>query len=109
MKLPAISEESTPQELLHGLDGYITAASDALERRDMIDLSGLDAVVDALCARVLTLSSAEQRDYAEKLDQLGARLNILQRTMIEAQAAIKSELNVSATRQKASRAYRKDS
>ena len=113
MKLPDIKENSTPQQLLDGLNAYINAADAMLDEQNMVDLAGLDAVVDILCARILklapeTLAAAEQKQYADKLEALHARLGALQEKMVATQEQIKEELAQSTARQKASRAYLKD-
>lgn len=108
MSLPKIDASATPEQVLDGLDQYITAADAMLEEGNMIDLAGLDAVVDALCARVLAMSPDDGRPFAEKFDALHARLGALQEKMVATQAQIKEELEQSAKRHKASRAYLKD-
>lgn len=113
MKLPDIEENGTPQQLLDGLNAYINAADAMLDEQNMVDLAGLDAVVDILCARVLKMSpdamaADEQKHYVEALDALHARLGVLQEKMIATQTQIKTELEQSTARQKASRAYLKE-
>lgn len=108
MKLPSLKDSSTPDELLVGLDAYISEAGALLDEKNMIDLAGLDAVVDVLCARILKLSEADRVGYADKLDELGARLSILQKQMVATQETLKKELETASARQKASKAYRQD-
>lgn len=106
--LPDIQENGTPEQLLAGLDAYITAAHEMLAAGNMVDLAGLDAVVDVLCARVVKLTPDEGRPFADKFDALHARLGALQEKMVQTQAELKAELEASNKRQKASRAYLKD-
>lgn len=106
--LPNITEHATPQQLLAGLEAYINAADGMLDAGNMVDLAGLDAVVDVLCARVVKLTPEEGKTFAEKFDMLHERLGALQEKMIATQGEIKAELEQSNKRQKASRAYLKD-
>lgn len=108
MKLPTLGEDSSPEQLLVGLNDYINAAEKLLDEKNMIDLAGLDSVVDALCARVVKLDSAQQRQFADKLEQLGARLSVLQKKMVATQAALKEEMSAASKRQQASKAYRQE-
>ncbi len=108
MNLPKIDENATPEQVLNGLEQYIVAADTMLDEGNMIDLAGLDAVVDALCARVLTLSPDEGRPFAEKFDTLHTRLGALQEKMVATQAQIKAEVEQTNKRHQASRAYLKD-
>jgi hypothetical protein len=108
MKLPSTANLATPEALLSGLHNYIDDAERLLAERNMVDLAGLDSVVDALCARVKALSLEEGRVFADKLDALNARLSQLQQQMVETQASIKAELQGTNQRQKANRAYMKD-
>ncbi len=113
MKLSDIEQGGTPQQLLDGLNAYIGAANSMLDEKNMVDLAGLDAVVDILCARILTLSpdniaTDEQRAYIDQLNALHDRLGALQEKMVATQEEIKAELAQSNARQKASRAYMKE-
>lgn len=108
MKLPTLKDHATPEELLKGLEDYIIAANTMLDEGNMVDLAGLDAVIDALCARVLTLSPDEGRPFADTFDALHTKLGALQDKMVQTQAEIKEEMQQSTQRQKASRAYLKD-
>lgn len=106
--LPDIQQHGTPEQLLAGLDAYITAAHAMLEAGDMVDLAGLDAVVDVLCARVVALTPEEGKPFADQFDALHARLGVLQELMVSTQAQLKADLEASNKRHKASRAYLKD-
>ena len=108
MTLPSVEEHETAEALLIALNDYVTEADALLDARNMIELSGLDAVVDVLCARVLKLSADQHAAYADRLEALGGRLNLLQKKMVATQESIKTELMQSSKRQLASRAYRKD-
>ena len=108
-ELPDIQAQATPEQLLAGLDAYINAANTMLDEGNMVDLAGLDAVVDILCARVLALDVEEGRPYAERFDVLNERLSALQEKMVATQTQLKKEVAESNKRQKASRAYLKES
>lgn len=108
MNLPPIDRNATPEQVLDGLEQYITAANTMLDAGNMVDLAGLDAVVDALCARVLTLDADAGRAFADKFDALHASLGALQEKMVATQTQIGQELQQTNARQKASRAYMKD-
>lgn len=113
MNVNDIQQNGTPQQLLDGLNAYINAADGMLDEKNMVDLAGLDAVVDILCARILALSpdamaADEQKAYVEQLNALHERLGLLQQKMMATQQEIKEELAQSNARQKASRAYMKE-
>jgi len=108
MNLPPIDADATPEQVLQGLDAYIRAANAMLDDGNMVELAGLDAVVDALCGRVLGMDPEDGRAFAERFDALHAQLGALQEKMIATQAELKEEMQQSAKRQQASRAYLKD-
>jgi hypothetical protein len=113
MNVTDIEQNGTPQQLLDGLNAYIHAADAMLDEKNMVDLAGLDAVVDILCARILALSPGEmkadeQKNYIDQLNALHERLGVLQQKMVATQEEIKAELARSNARQKASRAYMKE-
>lgn len=105
MSLPDITQADSPEQLLAGLDAYITQAHALLEAKQMVELAGLDSVVSALCKRVLAIPTEEARPYAVQLDALHARLGELQQAMEQAQRAIREEMQATQQRQRASRAY----
>lgn len=113
MNVTDIEQNGTPQQLLDGLNAYINAADAMLDEKNMVDLAGLDAVVDILCARILNLSpdtmpSDEQRAYVDQLSALHERLGQLQEKMVTTQTEMKREMAESNARHKASRAYLKE-
>lgn len=108
MALPIVTADSTPQELVAGLNAYLDAAEQHLAKREMVELAGLDHVVDALCTRVQTLNIEEGRQFAKPLDALLLRLDHLQQAMSHLQADMKDELNKLTARSKAVRAYKNE-
>lgn len=108
MHIPDPQQHEGADALLAAIHDYIEAAQQALADKNMADLSGLDAVVDTLCSRVLALKGDEGRSFAAKLDDLHEALGNLQQQMEQTRQAMESELHGLNARQRASRAYRKE-
>jgi len=107
MKLPDINEHTTPDALLKAVYAYIDAAEGYLDTKNMVDLAGLDSVVDVLCSRVLKVTKEEHARFADAFEDLHQRLGALQEKMITTQAVMKEEIEGSTKRQRATHAYRK--
>lgn len=108
MQPPKPHDFNTPESLLKALENYIHDASAALTNDNMPELAGLDAVVDALCARVIALPADDGSRLREPLRDLYKQLDRLQLQMVDAKASAESELKALQARERASKAYRKD-
>lgn len=108
MQLPDPGRHEGAEGLLTAIHKYIEAAQQALAADNMADLSGLDAVVDTLCARVAAMKDGEGKAFTQQLGQLHTRLGELQLQMEETKRRLEEEVKGLNTRQRASRAYRKD-
>lgn len=108
MALPIVTPNSTPDELLAGLNAYIDTSLAHLAKQEYVELAGMDHVVEALCTRIQNMSVADSRPYAEALDALGLRLDALQTRMVEAQDTLRKEIARVTNGAKAAKAYGKE-
>jgi hypothetical protein len=108
MKLPAITDQSTPAELMDAIGTYIDTAEKLITEGNEPQLGGLDTLVDALCARVQSLSANEGKAFSDVLETLRSRLDSLQNDMVAARARAKEEIGALNQRAKAVRAYSKE-
>ncbi|MES2983779.1 MAG: hypothetical protein V4735_01160 [Pseudomonadota bacterium] len=105
MELPSLDPSRTPETLLGDILTYIEDAEKIVTARQTLSLAGLDATVDALCTRILTLVPEDAKEYAPELDHLMQRLTELQNRMVALQDELATTINSLGTRSKAARAY----
>lgn len=108
MQPPNPQQFTTPEALLDAIEHYIDTASAAMARDDMVELAGLDAVVDVLCARIIALPGDQAPLFRDKLQALHQRLDRLQQQMVASKSTTEDELRRVQARGRASKAYRKD-
>lgn len=94
--------------LITELTEYLDKAEAMMASGSYVALGGLDDAVAALCKRMETLRVDEAQHYVPKLEALTVRLDALQAVMSSVRDQVRSEIDASAVRQKASKAYRKD-
>lgn len=92
-----------PDMLFDDIARYIAEAQAAVNAGEIEKLDALTGKVDALCQRVIELGDAA---FVPKLELLRTQLDALQESMEAAKQDVAEEINASARRQMASRAYR---
>lgn len=107
MSLPTITEDTTPAQLMDAIDLYVCKAEAILHEGDLPQLAGLDALVDALCKRVQSMSGEDGEAFADVLEALRIRLDTLQQTMTDMHHQTQEEIKALNARAKAARAYTK--
>ena len=90
---PKPDDTKTPEELFALVDDYIDAVHAIIERRDFLELKGLDTFIDYLCGRVMALSPDEAKQHAQALNDLLADMNDLQARMEAAKKDVRGELD----------------
>lgn len=102
---PSPDDAKTPEELFAQVNGYIAQVHDIIERRDFLELGGLDDFVDYLCQRVMALPPEEAVQYADQLDVLLTNMHELQSHLKAAQGDVRSEIDQLNKQTAAKKAY----
>jgi hypothetical protein len=100
--------EMTTQELCRQCEAMVAAARDSLAEGAILDLRGLDAEVERVCASIATLPRGERPAAAEALQRLTAELDCLAEAVTAQQAAQQAtqrEADERAARGRATQAY----
>lgn len=106
MDTPNIDPSRSAQELADDIEAYIDEAQEIMTHGEIVELAELDMFVGTLCERVLHLRADEAQFSIPRFEALHVKLDALQQNMVSVQANIRSELDATNKRQKASRAYR---
>lgn len=104
----SIVNDTNPQDLLMDIARYIDEASARVADGHYVSLAGLDDAVQTLCERVQSLSPDDGKRYADQLQMLHDQLGQLQAEMEGARHELKGEIDEVNNRQKAAKAYRKE-
>lgn len=94
-----------PPKLFEQIERFIAESTQLLQEGAIIELSGLDDHVRALCEAVLQLSQQERVEYADKLQSLLGDLNALGETLVAQRDQIGREISGLARHKKANTAY----
>lgn len=97
---------ATPEKLFDDVAGFIAESRKLLEEGALLELSGLDNQVRALCDEVEKLSDENRTQYAGRMRQLFADLKELEEAMLKMRDALGDELRAMSSHQKANVAYR---
>jgi len=100
-------EKPHVEHIISGLDAYIERSSNVLEKGDYIELQELSEMVQNLCSCINDMPVDDARNYADKLDVMVERLNVLQDMMQSHQHEVKAQLNTLAENRQAAGAYAK--
>jgi hypothetical protein len=96
-----------PEALFQKVAQYIEESNALIAKGAYVQLNGLDAKVSELCEAVLTLSGEQREEYADRLQQLVAALQILRENMDNSRDAVNQEMHGLNTHKKANKAYQK--
>ncbi|MBN8542920.1 MAG: hypothetical protein J0M34_01495 [Alphaproteobacteria bacterium] len=107
MTIPPIPDDNkTPDELFQQVAAYIDEVHGIIDRRDFLELKGLDDFIDYLCGRVMKLTPDEAKLYGVKLNELLADMNDLQARIEAAKLDVRAEINTLAKQAAAAKAYK---
>ncbi|MFZ4126118.1 MAG: hypothetical protein ACOYJ2_08660 [Rickettsiales bacterium] len=107
MTIPPIPDDAkTPDELFAQVEAYIDEVHGIIDRRDFLELKGLDDFIDYLCSRVIQLTPDEAKLYGVKLNDLLADMNDLQARIEGAKRDVRAEMNTLAKQSVAAKAYK---
>lgn len=95
-----------PESLFDNISKFIAESRALLEQGALMELSGLETQVQALCEQVQNLSDQERMQYADRMQQLFADLKGLEDSMLAARDALGKDIRALGDRQKANVAYR---
>ena len=105
MPLPDLDVNRTADALFADIMAYVDEANALVATRNTVMLAGLDAAVEALCARIMALDIMTAKDYTAKLEDLMTAIDGLQGNMVALQNEVATTLNALGSQKKASRAY----
>lgn len=92
--------------VIANLSQWIAESKVIVAADELVDLSGMDQYVAALCEAVEKLSPEERMRHTEKLQQLHDDVGVLCRLMEEKKAALGGEIRQASQFTKATSAYR---
>lgn len=104
---PQADDAKTPEELFAMVDQYIDAVHNIIERREFLELNGLDNFIDYLCKRVLALTPEEAQRYKPQLDGLMADMDDLQAHLQAAKQSVRGDIDQLNKQSAAAKAYKK--
>lgn len=95
-----------PEKLFNDIAGFIAESRKLLDEGALLELSGLDQQVRALCEEVEKLSDENREQYAGRMQQLFTDLKDLEDAMLKMRDALGEDMRALSDRQKANVAYR---
>lgn len=105
MHLPKLDTSQGPDVLFEAVRDYVAYADAQVEKREEVDLTGLDIAIRALCEGVLQLPVSEAKAYNEKLSTLMQAIEVMQKKMVTLQAEIATTMKSLGAQKKAAKAY----
>lgn len=94
-----------PTQLFDDIAVFIADSRKLLDEGALLELSGLDSHVRALCEAVEKLSDENRLQYAGRMQQLFSDLQELEEAMIKMRDALGNDIRGLSDRQKANVAY----
>ena len=108
MTIPPLPDDAkTPEELFAQVDHYIDQVHEIIDRRDFLELRGLDDFVEYLCGRIVTMSEDEAKKYAPQLTGLWEDMNELQQRLEGARDTVRDDIDKLNKQAAATKAYKK--
>lgn len=104
---PSPDDTKTPEELFAMVDQYIDAVHDIIERREFLELNGLDSFIEYICKRVLELTPDDAKKYKPQLDGLYADMDDLQKHLEAAKKDVRGDIDQLNKQAAAVKAYKK--
>lgn len=105
MKLPKLDTANGPDVLFDAIRDYVAYADAQVEKREEVDLTGLDIAIRALCEGVMELPVGEAKAYNEKLAVLMEEIEAMQQKMVTLQGEIATTMKSLGAQKKAAKAY----
>jgi hypothetical protein len=102
-----MSAQNDLGSLMQSLSGVVARARGELDTGNLVDLSAIEAGVNALCAQATTLSPSDSNSVRPRMLALLDDFGHLSRAIEGRLAELKQELDKSGGRQNALRAYGK--
>ena len=108
MTLPPTPDDAkTPEELFAQVEQYIDQVNGIIDRREFLELKGLDTFIDYLCKRVVAMDAEEAKRYAAQLNALLAEMNTLGARLEDAKKNVRGEIDQVNKQATAHKAYTK--
>lgn len=99
------THEPSMDVLIHDLDAYIRTSSELLSNGEYVELLELENRVEDICERLRQMPVGSAKDYLKQLDNIKAKLDLLQEAMLDHKAQVGDEIQSLAIQKKASHAY----
>lgn len=104
---PKPDDAKTPEELFTQVENYIDAVHGIIDRREFLELQGLDTFINYLCERVVAMDAEEAKLYAVQLNGLLAEMNTLGARLEESKKDVRGEIDQVNKQAAANKAYKK--
>lgn len=101
-------QSPSPQQLYHDIMEYIKDARELTERGQFVELSALDARVQALCEATQQMQVQDAQQFKPQLDEMMQELSNLQQMFIERRDGLGEELGELGRRRQAAMAYKQN-
>ena len=100
-------EPRTMDSLIADLNGYIREASELLSEGEYVELLELENRVADICERMKHMPVGSAKEYAKPLEDIKAKLDLLQEAMHDHKSQLNDEINSLSVQKRASHAYAK--
>lgn len=95
----------SPEEMFGDVVAYVERARELLSQGEWVELKGLDAEIERVCAAMATLSKEQAQEYLPELNYLRELVGELEADMRVQQEKIETEIKGAGTVHRANRAY----